>query len=76
MSDFLFVENVLKNWYLIHNSSKIFFRSSISMSGDLFIHTRVIFYVRRIGPYLYKYRIYGTISIYILKALTFVYQLI
>ena len=46
------------------------------MSGDLFIHTRVIFYVRRIGLYLYKYRIYGTISIYILKALTFVYQLI
>ena len=38
--------------------------------------TRVIFYVRRIGLYLYKYRIYGTISIYILKGLAFVYQLI
>ena len=37
--------------------------------------TRVIFYVRRIGLYLYKYRIYGTISIYILKGLAFVYQL-
>ena len=31
--------------------------------------TRVIFYVRRIGLYLYKYRIYGTISIFILKGL-------
>ena len=38
--------------------------------------TRVIFYVRRIGLFLYKYRIYGTISIYILKGLAFVYQLI
>ena len=37
--------------------------------------TRVIFYVRRIGLYLYKYRIYGTISIYILKGLAFVYPL-
>ena len=37
--------------------------------------TRVIFYVRRIRLYLYKYRIYGTISIYILKGLAFVYQL-
>ena len=36
-------------------------------------YTRVIFYVRRIGLYLYKYRIYGTISIYILKGLAFVY---
>ena len=26
--------------------------------------TRVIFYVRRIGLYLYKYRIYGTITVY------------
>ena len=39
-------------------------------------HTRVIFYVRRIGLYLYKYRIYGTRSIYISKGLAFVYQLI
>ena len=39
-------------------------------------HTRVIFYVRRIGLYLYKYRIYGTISIYILKGLAFLYQLV
>ena len=38
--------------------------------------TRVIFYVRRIGLYLYKYRIYGTITIYILKGLAFVYQLV
>ena len=37
--------------------------------------TRVIFYVRRIRLYLYKYKIYGTISIYILKGLAFVYQL-
>ena len=34
------------------------------------------FYVRRIGLYLYKNRIYSTISIYILKGLAFVYQLI
>ena len=38
--------------------------------------TRVIFYVRRIGLYLYKYKIYGTISIYILKDLASIYQLI
>ena len=38
-------------------------------------YKRVIFYVRRMGLYLYKYRIYGTISIYILKGLAFVYQL-
>ena len=38
-------------------------------------YTRVIFYVRRNGLYLYKYRIYGTITIYILKSLAFVYQL-
>ena len=29
-----------------------------------YLYTRVIFYVRRIGLYLYKYRIYGTISIF------------
>ena len=29
------------------------------------VYTRVIFYVRRIGLYLYKYRNYGTKSIYI-----------
>ena len=40
------------------------------------LYTRVIFYVRRIGRYLYKYRIYGTISIYLLKGQSFVYQLI
>ena len=39
-------------------------------------YTRVIFYVRRIGLYLYEYRIYGTISIYILEGLASVYQLI
>ena len=39
-------------------------------------YMRVIFYVRRIGLYLYKYRIYGALSIYILKGLAFVYQLI
>ena len=44
--------------------------------ASIFSRTRVIFYVRRIGLYLYKYRIYGTISIYILKGLAFVYQLI
>ena len=37
--------------------------------------TRVIFYVRRTGLYLYKYRNYATISIYILKGLDSVYQL-
>ena len=31
------------------------------------------FYVRRIGLYLYKYKIYGTIRIYILKGPAFVY---
>ena len=35
-----------------------------SMRLFKFVGTRVIFYVRRIGLYLYKYRIYGTISIY------------
>ena len=39
-------------------------------------NTRVIFYVGRIGLYLYKYRIYGTITKYILKDLAFVYQLV
>ena len=34
------------------------------------------FYVRRIGLYLYKYRIYGTITIYILKGLAPVHHLI
>ena len=34
-------------------------------------NTRVIFYVRRNGLYLYKYRIYGTISIYILERFGF-----
>ena len=38
--------------------------------------TRVIFYVRRIGLYLFKYRIYGTITIYSLKGLAPVYHLI
>ena len=38
--------------------------------------TRVIFYVRKIGLYLNNYKIYGTISIYILKGLAFFYQLI
>ena len=41
-----------------------------------FLCTRVIFYVRRIGLYLYKYRIYGTITIYILKGVAPVYHLI
>ena len=49
--------------------------SRASLCNILWVHTRVIFYVRRIGLYLYKYRIYGTISIYILKGLAFVYQL-
>ena len=54
-------------------------READTCGGGVFIlvkDTRVIFYVRRIGLYLYKYRIYGTISIYILKGLAFVYQLI
>ena len=38
--------------------------------------TKGIFYVRRIGFYLYKYRIYCTISIHLLKSLAYVYQLI
>ena len=37
-------------------------------------NSRVIFYIRRIGLYLYKYGIYGTTSIYSLKGLVFVYQ--
>ena len=44
--------------------------------GFYYSYTRVIFYVRRIGLYLYKYRIYGTISIYILKGLSSFYPLI
>ena len=40
------------------------------------VTTRVIFYVRRMGLYLYKYRIYGTITIHILKGLAPVYHLI
>ena len=40
------------------------------------LHTRFIFYVRRIRLYLYKYRIYVTISIYILKGLASVHQTI
>ena len=39
-------------------------------------YTRVVFYFRKIGLYLYKYRIYGTISTYFLKGLAFAYQLI
>ena len=35
---------------------------------ESFDNTRVIFYVRRSGLYLYKYGIYGTISMYILKS--------
>ena len=31
MADFLFVEHLLKNWYLIHYSYKIVFRNSFSM---------------------------------------------
>ena len=46
-----------------------------SFTGS-YLYARVIFYVRRIGLYLNKYRIYGTISTYILKGLAFVYQLI
>ena len=34
------------------------------------------FYVRRIGLYLYKYRIYVTISVYILKGPPSFYKLI
>ena len=37
--------------------------------SEILSNTRVIFYVRRIGLYLYKYRIYGTICIYILKGI-------
>ena len=36
----------------------------LSVNWQTHLRTRVIFYVRRIGLYLYKYRIYGTISIY------------
>ena len=34
------------------------------------------FYVRRIGLHLYKYRIYGTINLHLLKGVASVYQLI
>ena len=50
--------------------------STSAIAGFFFVNTRVIFYVRRIGLYLYKYRIYGTITIYILKGLAPVYHLI
>ena len=40
--------------------------SSLFKEDTDMIDTRVIFYVRRIGLYLYEYKIYGTISIYIL----------
>ena len=36
----------------------------------------VIFYVRKIGLYLNKRRVYGTIDIYISKSRASVYQLI
>ena len=47
-----------------------------SFSVLVLLDTRVNFFVCRIGLYLYKYRIYCTISIYILKGLPSVYQLI
>ena len=70
----------------IHHTNSIIFhiKKQMTMKPGMLIksdiwpkieHTRVIFYVRRIGLYLYKNRIYGTISIYILKGLAFVYQL-
>ena len=40
------------------------------------LHMMFNFYVRRIGLYLYKYRIYGTTSIYIFEGLASVHQLI
>ena len=49
---------------------------AVSVIARMCTCTRVIFYVRRIGLYLYKYRIYGTITIYILKGLPPVYHLI
>ena len=57
----------------------ILYQAVIAQSVEprqIFVSTRVIFYVRRIGLYLYKYRIYGTITIYILKGLALAYQLI
>ena len=54
-------------------------RPRVVRQGDFImpsLYTRVIFYVRRIGLYLYKYKIYGTISIYFLKGLASIYQLI
>ena len=56
-------------WYE-HNSLYLMLDTS------LFQTTRVIFYVRRIGLYLYKYSICDTITIYILKGLALVYHLI
>ena len=44
--------------------------------GNILLSYEGHFYVRRIGLYLYKYRIYGTITIYILKGLAPVYHLI
>ena len=49
-------------------------RSKSRLGHDL--PSWVIFYVRRIGLYLFKYRINGIISIHILKGLTSVFQLI
>ena len=62
-----------------HFGQKRFSRTIFSVEYAFFvlaldIFTRVIFYVRRIGLYLYKYRIYSIISIYVLKGLASVYQ--
>ena len=64
-----------KNFDLTHSPDRW---GWVNMSDIESVHTctRVIFYVRRIGLYLYKYKTYGTISIYILKGLASIYQLI
>ena len=62
--------NMKKSLNLILEMNEVVVLCKISIS------TRVIVYGRRIGLYLYKYRIYGTTSIYILKGLASVHQLI
>ena len=59
-----------------NGSFKVSLTQCISLVNVHYVCTRVIFYVRRIGMYLYKYRIYGTITIYFLKGLVPVYHLI
>ena len=68
---------VALKWRLVTiDKSKHYVTNQYHPERNTTVFTRVIFYVRRIGLYLFKYRIYGTISIYILKGIALVYQLV